>query len=357
MPNDPPRIGLGLWGGMTVGELLDTVVLADRLGYESVHLIESYADVFGFLGACAVRTERITLATGVTTVFTRSPATIAIGAITVDNLSGGRFELGLGVGHPEIHAQRDDLEPNRALAFERPLGRLREATKLIRAIVRAAAEGSNVSFAGSHFSMHDFEPWMRAERDRIPIGYGSMREPSVELAGETADDVLPIYLPVDAAPGLLAALERGAARAGRDATELTVSCLIPCCVTDNLARANETMRRLLATYIGAYRYYRVHFEALGFGACVACVKAAYDEGDLGKATALVDEELADAVTVSGDAETCRQGVSAYREAGIERPVVYPVHDRFATYLPDPAARKGIRAAVEALAPPLEEAHR
>ena len=95
---------------MTVDELLETVVLADELGYESAHLIESYADVFGFLGACAAQTRRITLATGVTTVFTRSPATIAIGAITVDNLSGGRFELGLGVGHPEIHARRDDLE-------------------------------------------------------------------------------------------------------------------------------------------------------------------------------------------------------------------------------------------------------
>ena len=65
------------------------------------------------LGACAAQTRRITLATGVTTVFARSPATIAIGAITVDNLSGGRFELGLGVGHPEIHARRDDLEPRR----------------------------------------------------------------------------------------------------------------------------------------------------------------------------------------------------------------------------------------------------
>jgi alkanesulfonate monooxygenase SsuD/methylene tetrahydromethanopterin reductase-like flavin-dependent oxidoreductase (luciferase family) len=335
---------------MTVDELLETVVLADELGYESAHLIESYADVFGFLGACAAQTRRITLATGVTTVFTRSPATIAIGAITVDNLSGGRFELGLGVGHPEIHARRDDLEPRRRLAFEEPLERMREATELIRVIVDAAARGVPATYRGSHFSMSDFEPWVHAERDRIPIGYGSMLAPSVELAGELADDVLPIYLPAEAVPTLLAQVERGAERAGRPITEITISCLIPCCVSDDEARAEATMRRLLATYIGAYRYYRLHFEALGYGECAEGVKRAIDAGETERAASMVESELVHAVTVFGPPERCRERLDAYRAAGVERPVVYPVHAEFGSYLPDAAAREGIRAAVAALAP-------
>ncbi|MGI9659019.1 MAG: LLM class flavin-dependent oxidoreductase, partial [Gaiellaceae bacterium] len=198
--------------------------------------------------------------------------------------------------------------------------------------------------------MHDFEPWVRAERERIPVTFGSMLAPSFELAGELADDVLPIYLPLSAVPELLGCLERGRARAGRSAQDVTISCLIPCCVTEEPARAHATMRRLIATYIGAYAYYRKHFATLGFGGCIDDVKAAYDRADLAAATDLVDSELVKLVTVSGDAETCRQRVDEYRRAGVERPVVYPVHDRFETYLPDAAARDGVRSAVRALAP-------
>ena len=123
------RLGVGLWGGMSVNELIDVVKLADRRGYESAYIIESFADAFCFLAACARETENIILGTGVATVFTRNPTTIAIAAATVDSISEGRFRLGLGVGHREIHRMRDDVEVRRPSPFDDPLVRLRETTK------------------------------------------------------------------------------------------------------------------------------------------------------------------------------------------------------------------------------------
>ena len=120
------RIAVGLWGGMPMDDLIGCITLADRAGYEAAFLIESYADQFCVLAACARETERIKLGTGVTTVFNRTPTSVAIAGATVDALSHGRFVLGLGAGHSEIVRMRDDVEPARPLPFERPLQRLRE---------------------------------------------------------------------------------------------------------------------------------------------------------------------------------------------------------------------------------------
>ena len=102
------RMGVAFWGGVSVEELVGCVRLAEEQGFHSAWLVESYADVFSVLSACAAVTERIHLASGVTTVFTRNPTTIAIASATVDTVSRGRFILGLGAGHREIHAQRDN---------------------------------------------------------------------------------------------------------------------------------------------------------------------------------------------------------------------------------------------------------
>jgi len=147
------HLGVGFWGGMPVNELIDCVSLADAKGYESAYLIESFADAFSVLSACARETKQIVLATGVAIVFTRNPTTIAIAAATVDAISEGRFRLGLGVGHAEIYAARDNPEPTRPLSFSRPLRRLRETTEVVRAILTGAARQQPVSYTGDIFTI------------------------------------------------------------------------------------------------------------------------------------------------------------------------------------------------------------
>ena len=95
-------------------------------------------------------------------MFTRNPTTIAIAAATVDSISEGRFRLGLGVGHREIHLMRDDVEKHRPSPFERPLLRLRETTELTRAIIKGAYRGEVVRYDGEIFHVRDYEPWLGA---------------------------------------------------------------------------------------------------------------------------------------------------------------------------------------------------
>jgi len=95
-----PRIGIAFSGGVTPSEIVDCVRLAESLGYESAWVAEGHGgDQFAVLAACAAQTSRILLGTSITSVFVRTAPTIAMAALTVDDLSRGRFILGVGSSH------------------------------------------------------------------------------------------------------------------------------------------------------------------------------------------------------------------------------------------------------------------
>lgn len=344
------RLGVGLWGGMSVNELIDVVRLADRRGYESAYIIESFAEAFCFLAACARETDNIILGTGVATVFTRNPTTIAIAAATVDSISEGRFRLGLGVGHREIHRMRDDVEVNRPSPFVDPLARLRETTDLVRAIMKGAYRRELVRFAGDVFHVRDYEPWLSPYRDNIEIFYGAFSESTFELAGEIADGIAPIFVPLEFVPVMKESVARGAERVGRDPAEVDLGCYLPTSVSDDVEQAKLAVKYDVATHMSSYAYYRNYFVRRGMGEVVAEIVEKVRSESMAAAAAAVLDEMVDAVTVYGTAEDCHRKIEAYRQAGITLPIIFPLHPEFRGYLPDPSSRAGIYATVDALGP-------
>lgn len=343
------RIAVGLWGGMPMDDLIGCITLADRAGYEAAFLIESYADQFCVLAACARETERIKLGTGVTTVFNRTPTSVAIAGATVDALSHGRFVLGLGAGHSEIVRMRDDVEPARPLPFERPLQRLRETVESVHAVVAAAMLNEHVSYKGEIFEIREYLPWISAHRGRYPVYVGAFFEKAFELAGAVADGTMPIFMPLANVESYVAAVRRGATAAGRDPDEVDIACYIPCCVSDDEEQARTAMRYLVAFHMAEYANYRKHFEAQGHGALVARIGELLASGRAADAASLVTDEVVEGITVAGNAETCARRIDDYRAAGIKLPIVYPIFPEFVGYLPNAASHAGIVHTVEALA--------
>lgn len=342
------RIGVGFWGGMSVNELIDSIVLADQRGYESAYLIESFGDAFGVLSACARETSRIVLGTGVATVFTRNPTTIAIAAATVDTISEGRFRLGLGAGHPEIHRVRDNPEPTRPLPFAQPRLRLRETTEVVRALFKGAATGNLVQYAGEVFQITDYEPWLHTYRDTIPVYFGALADKTLELAGEMADGILPIFVPLDMVPSVVSAVRRGAERVGRDPAAVDIGCYLPCCVSDDHVMAKRAMQYVTAIHLTSYVLYQRYFLRRGYGEAVANIVAHGARGDIDGAARLVSDTMIDAYAVYGSPEQCHNRIGEYRAAGVTLPIIYPIHPTFTNYLPDTAARDGVRNTIEAL---------
>src|SRR5919197_1945382 len=125
------RIGIAFSGGPNPAEIVECVKLAEALGYESAWVAEGHGgDQFAILAACATATSRIRLGTSISSVFVRSAPTIAMAAATVDQLSHGRFILGLGSSH------RVQVEGEHGIPFDRPLPRLRDTVAIVRALLR-----------------------------------------------------------------------------------------------------------------------------------------------------------------------------------------------------------------------------
>ena len=142
------KIGIAISGGPNPAEIVNLVVLAESLGYDSAWIAEGHGgDQFAILAACAMRTSRIRLGTSISSVFVRTAPTIAMAASSVADLSGGRFILGLGSSH------KVQVEPEHGIPFVQPTRRLRETVEVVRRLLRDGV----VSFAGEVVRIERFD--------------------------------------------------------------------------------------------------------------------------------------------------------------------------------------------------------
>jgi alkanesulfonate monooxygenase SsuD/methylene tetrahydromethanopterin reductase-like flavin-dependent oxidoreductase (luciferase family) len=308
------RIGVAFSGGLAPADIVECVTLAEALGYESAWVAEGHGgDQFAILGACALATQRIRLGTSISSVFVRSAPTIGMAAATVDQLSNGRFILGLGSSH------RVQVEPEHGIAFVQPTARLRETIAIVRALVRDGV----VSHRGESITIERFDLWFPPLRPVIPVYVAALFPRLLELAGELADGALLTWPTPRTIARAVEHVAIGARRAGRDAGAVDVASLIPCAVADSVAAAREAMRPAVGLYAGFFpRYNRLLAEA-GFEDAVRAIKDAFDRGGREAAAKVVPDALIDAVALAGTPDTCRQRLAAYRHAGLALPIVSP----------------------------------
>lgn len=216
---------MGLGAFVSVGRSLETalqrVELAERLEYESLYTTHiASRDSLSLLMAYACRSERVRLGTGVMPIYSRPPATTAMSAATVDEFSGGRLVLGLGVSHrPVVEGWYDDR-------IDKPVRDMREYVAVVRAILRGEAAPEGERFR-SGFQFMGLEP--RAE---LPIYTAALSPGMLRLAGEIADGViLWLYNPDYVERVVVPELARGRERAGRELEGFDVVAAVPSAVT------------------------------------------------------------------------------------------------------------------------------
>jgi probable F420-dependent oxidoreductase len=328
------RTGVAFSGGLPPADIVECVRLAEELGYESAWVAEGHGgDQFAILGACAAVTRRIRLGTGISSVFVRSAPTIGMAAATVDQLSGGRFILGLGSSH------RVQVEPEHGLPFVQPTARLRDTIAIVRALVRDGV----VAHRGETVTIERFDLWFPPLRPEIPIYVAALFPRLLEIAGELAEGVLLTWPTPYTIARAVENTAIGARRAGRTANAVDVASLIRGGVADCVAAARDLMRPAVGLYAGFFpRYNRLLAEA-GFADAVRAIKEAFDRGGRDAAAKAVPDDLIDAVTLAGTPDTCRERLAAYRRAGLALPVVSPRGS-------GPGAKAMAMAAIRACAP-------
>ena len=314
---------------------VDVAVAAERLGYTDVWTAEvGGVDAFAPLAAVAARTTTVHLGTALVPVFTRPPALIAMSAAGLQQLSGGRFTLGIGASTPTIIASW------MGVPYERPVARIREYVEVLRSML----DGRKVSFAGEAVRVEGFRLQVDIPAP-VPIHVGALGPAMLRLAGELADGVQFFLMTPEGVAKALDAVRAAAVGANRHPATIEAFIRLPVAMGEPADLGRFMARRLLTTY-AITPAYNASLSRQGFGPEANAIVEAWRSGDRDLAASLFDDEMLDAFFLLGDAARCRSRIEEYRAAGITIPVLMPVS--FAGTIEERTER--VRATLEALAP-------
>jgi alkanesulfonate monooxygenase SsuD/methylene tetrahydromethanopterin reductase-like flavin-dependent oxidoreductase (luciferase family) len=272
---------------------------AESLGFDTLSVGEYSYDVFAAAAAVAAATERVRLLAGVAT-WARPPVLTATSAVTVDELSGGRFVLGIGT-MPAIWN-----ENHYGITYKRPLARMREYVEAVRCAIRAHT-GRTCDFSGEFFQIKGFSRSSVPLRDDIPIYLGATRPGMAALAGEIADGAFYNVLHTTRwlADVLIPATSGGelSIKGRRDR-----SVLVCCALNDDEELAIESARRTIVSYLGI-PYLNDVAEFAGYELMEA--RRHRDLGDLEAAIGAVPEAMAREMCLVGTPAQCRAQLTRY----------------------------------------------
>lgn len=281
---------------------------AGELGYRGVWAAEVQGpDAFTQLAALAVTTD-LDLGVAVVPVQTRSPFVLGMTALTLAELSGGRFTLGVGASS-EVIVERWAGRP-----FDRPLQEVRETVAALRPMLR----GERTNVAGERVTVDGYRPHT-VPATPVPLYLGALNPRSLEMVGEVGADGLCLnQVTTEHVPVMLDEVRRGSG--GDLPADFGVVCRFFCGVTDDVPAAREVVRQVFAPYVATSVYNRF-YRSMGFEEEAAAVLAAEDRQ--ARAAALSDE-LIDAVFCLGSADEVAARLATYVDAGVTVPVISPL---------------------------------
>lgn len=301
------RLSVGLHSELNAKQMVDCGKLAEALGLEAVWLGESNRrECVSILGSLSKETAKIVIGSNIINVYSRSPTLIAMAAATLDELSRGRFILGLGSSTPIFvgaHGQ----------SFKRPLQRVRIYVEIIRRLIA----GEATQLDSPDFKMSRFKLGFQPPRNKIPIYLAALGLKMAELAGEVADGILLNMATTSHVKRMCAAVRRGAQRAGRSPGDIEVGCALPAS-SDPLA-----LKKIVAFYSSA-AFYDTMLTTSGFGKEVGAIKDQWQKGDMEGAMGAVTDGMLNSVTLGSTREAFVQRLDAYREAGVGLPIILPL---------------------------------
>ncbi|HNI34471.1 MAG TPA: LLM class F420-dependent oxidoreductase, partial [Microthrixaceae bacterium] len=288
---------------------------AAELGYRSLWTAETTGpEAFALLAALSAQQPELSLGTGVLALQLRTPMLAVMGASTLQAQAPDvDVHLGVGISSPVVvgHWHGETYG-------DRPLAQVREYLTL----ARECLSGEPVTFDGDFYSCRKFRLGVRLGERKPRLVIGALNARMLALAGELADGVLLNYLPASAVPWCVEQVRAGEVAAGRPTGSCTVHAYVHVGVTD-LDAARTPAQKDLFSYIVVDSYAQA-FRRAGFGDEVDAVRAAHSDRDRDAALAAVSDAMIGAIDIVGDAGHIAASVRAYRDAGVDEPVVMPL---------------------------------
>jgi F420-dependent oxidoreductase-like protein len=302
----------------------DEIALLEKAGLDVVWVPEAYAfDAPTTMGYLAAKTERITIASGVMPIYTRTPTLLAMTAAGVDALSGGRCMLGIGAGGPQV------MEGFHGVPFTAPAARIREIIDICRKVWRR----EKLEHQGKHYKMPlpvdqgtglgiPLKLINHPVRDEIPIAVASLGQMSVEMTAELADAWLPAFYMAEGAEKIWGeALAKGQQMRDRNRAPLEIFAGGAVAIGEGIEHLRDLSRPQMALYIGGMgardkNFYNDIFRKYGYEDEAATIQDLYLSGRKKEAEAAVPQDFLDASSLIGPEGFVRDRLAACKESGV-----------------------------------------
>jgi F420-dependent oxidoreductase-like protein len=319
------KLGLVLgYGGRQLALPLPLVLEAERLGFDSCWTAEAYgADAVSTAAWVLAKTTKVRVGTAIMQLPARTPTMAAMTAMSLDQLSGGRFIVGLGPSGPQV------VEGWYGASYAKPLTRQREYIEIMRQVF---AREAPVQYQGTHYQLpyrgadgtglgKPLKSILHCER-KIPIYTASLQPKAVEMAAQLCDGFFPVWMNPDRFDIFEPAIGSGLAKAGLPKTlvDFDVAPFVTVVLGDDLATCRMPIKFMLALYIGGMgardkNFYNEYASKLGHEGAAKQIQDLYLAGKKLEAAALVPDQLVDDIALVGPEDRIRDHAQRWIAAG------------------------------------------
>lgn len=317
------KLGILLgYSGKHINIPLDIIRQAESMGFDSAWTAEAYGnDAVTAASWILAQTEKIRVGTAIMQMPARTPAMCAMTAMSLDQLSGGRFIVGLGASGPQV------VEGWHGVPYGKPVTRTKEYIQIMRAIMERKGP---VEFSGQMYTLPNkgegttglgkpLKSILEANPD-IPIYTASITPAGLRCAGEVADGVFPVWMDPNKFDVIGEHIQTGLDKSGRTLDDFDVAPFVSVAMNDDLDAAFDSLRPWLGLYIGGMgakgkNFYNDYATRMGYGEAAEKIQDLYLSGKQAEACAAVPRELLDEVALVGPKDRIRERLGAWKEAG------------------------------------------
>lgn len=308
----------------------------EKTNVHSLWVPESWGrEAFVSLGALSQVTNKVKLGTGIVSIHSRTPATVAMAISTLDILSNNRSILGLGVSTPAL------VENWHGIKFDNPFEKMREYIECIRMIMK----GSKVKFEGKYFKINDFKILFKPQRENIPIYTAAVNNGMIDLSSELSDGVL-LYLRSknELKKGVDRILNNISGKKDVDNYDkkfcendiknineddeskqrknFEICCAFITAVSDKEPdKARERAAKTLAFYVAVGKYYNRFLLKTGYEYEVNNITEEYKKNGIENIHKFVSDRMLESLTICGTKEECRKSLEVFVNTGITLPII------------------------------------
>jgi alkanesulfonate monooxygenase SsuD/methylene tetrahydromethanopterin reductase-like flavin-dependent oxidoreductase (luciferase family) len=298
------RIACSLGSLLSIDEVLQCSEIISKTNTDTIWVPETWGmENFSMLGAVSTKTTNQKIGSSIINIFSRSPSTIAMGAITVDSLSNGRLVLGLGTSSLPI------VESFHGSSFEKPLQRMKEYVEIIRLVT----SGKKVNYDGDIFKLNNFTLLIKPLRNEIPIYLAAINQKMVDLAWNIGNGVIFYLRPLNEMKQTISKMQ--------SKKKIDVTCQLITCVSENSEEAIERAKKTVAFYISVGDIYRKFLAKNGFENETSNIFEEFKRSGFKSNHELVSDSMLNSLAISGTPDECKRQLTSFVDAGIDQPIL------------------------------------